>query len=160
MKSVALTRIEEARKQKPHLLERRIPFEVYKRQQAQISRRRLYPVTLFYTTFSVVVLVLGFRSTQPILAVSFFVEGVILWTLIEYLFHRYFLHGSFPEGRGIVHAFLHRRLDPLHWEHHGLWYPFCDSTCHNSLSSSWLQCTFVFIILHNYLFCQVCISLN
>ncbi len=118
MKSVALARIEEARKMKPHLLERRIPLEEYKRQQAQISRRRLYPVTILYSTFSVVILILGFRSKLPILAVSFFVEGIILWTLIEYLFHRYVLHGSFADGKGIVHQFAHRRLDPLHWEHH------------------------------------------
>ncbi len=118
MKSVAQTRIEEARKKDPHLLERRIPFEVYKRQQARVSRRRLYPVTIFYTAYCMTVLVLGLRSTQPILAASFFIEGVVLWTLIEYLFHRWVLHGSFAGGTGIVRKFLHSRLDPLHWEHH------------------------------------------
>lgn len=37
---------------------------------------------------------------------------------MEYLFHRYVLHGRFPPGKGLIRRFLHERLDPLNWEHH------------------------------------------
>jgi 4-hydroxysphinganine ceramide fatty acyl 2-hydroxylase len=42
----------------------------------------------------------------------------VTWTLVEYLFHRYVLHGRFPPGKGVIRRFLHERLDPLHWDHH------------------------------------------
>ena len=38
--------------------------------------------------------------------------------MLEYVVHRYVLHGRFPEGRGAVRWFTHRYFDPLHWEHH------------------------------------------
>jgi 4-hydroxysphinganine ceramide fatty acyl 2-hydroxylase len=95
-----------------------ISFTVYKSGQARISRRRLYPLTAFYTVYSMIVLGLTLRSTHPILALVFYVAGVPIWTLVEYLFHRYVLHGRFPAGEGIIRRFLHERLDPLHWEHH------------------------------------------
>ena len=95
-----------------------VPFGVYKRQQAQISRRRLYPVTVFYSVYSVFVLVLALRSAHPFTAVIFAAAGIPVWTLVEYLFHRYVLHGRFPAGEGIIRRFMHERLDPLHWEHH------------------------------------------
>ena len=50
--------------------------------------------------------------------IPFYLLGVAVWTLVEYLFHRYVLHGRFPPGEGSVRRFLHERLDPLHWEHH------------------------------------------
>lgn len=93
-------------------------FEIYRRQQARISRRRLYPVTLFYSSYSLIVLAVALLSSRPVLAVAFFVAGLTFWTLEEWLFHRYVLHQRFPERQGIVKRFLHRRLDPLHWEHH------------------------------------------
>jgi fatty acid hydroxylase family protein len=96
----------------------RTPFRVYKSEQARISRRRLYPLTAFYTIYSVIVLGLAIRSTHPILAAGFYLAGVPVWTLVEYFFHRYVLHGRFPPGEGIIRRFLHERLDPLHWEHH------------------------------------------
>ncbi len=37
-------------------------FDEYKREQARISRHRLYPVTLFYTAYAVIVLAFAFRS--------------------------------------------------------------------------------------------------
>src|SRR5260370_40785692 len=49
---------------------------------------------------------------------GFYLAGIPVWSLVEYLFHRYVLHGRFPPGQGFVRRFLHERLDPLHCEHH------------------------------------------
>jgi hypothetical protein len=95
-----------------------VPFNVYKAEQAKISRGRLYPFTAFYTTFTVIVGVLVARSAHPGLGAVVFLATIPLWTLIEYLFHRYVLHGRFPSHDGVIGRFLHDRLDPLHWEHH------------------------------------------
>ncbi len=90
----------------------------YKRQQARISRRRLYPVTIFYSAYAVVISVFAFRSRHPGIAFLFLALAVPVWTLVEFLFHRYILHGRFGPGKGIIRRFAHERLDPLHWEHH------------------------------------------
>ncbi len=95
-----------------------IPFGEYKRQQARISRHRLYPVTVFYSVYSLAVLMIALRSAHPWIALAFYGAGVPVWTLVEYLFHRYVLHGHFPPGEGMIRRFMHERLDPLHWEHH------------------------------------------
>src|SRR5512146_646339 len=95
-----------------------IPFGVYKRQQARISRHRLYPMSIFYTLYALVVLGIALRSSHPVVAIAFYAAGVPIWTLVEYLFHRFVLHGRFAPGKGIIRKFLHERLDPLHWEHH------------------------------------------
>ena len=95
-----------------------VPFSVYKAEQAKISRGRLYPFTVFYTTYAVIVFVLALRSARPMFGVVMFLATIPLWTLVEYLFHRYVLHGRFPAHDGVIGKFLHDRLDPLHWEHH------------------------------------------
>lgn len=95
-----------------------IAFGVYKRQQAAISRGRLYPMTVFYSVYAMIVLFFALRSAHPWVALAFYAAGVPVWTLVEYLFHRYVLHGHFGPGEGIIRRFLHERLDPLHWEHH------------------------------------------
>lgn len=95
-----------------------IPFGVYKREQARIARRRLYPLTIFYSLFTGVVSILAARSAHPFLSLDFYAFGLLIWTLSEYLFHRYILHGRFPAGDSLIKKFLHERFDPLHWEHH------------------------------------------
>ena len=95
-----------------------IPFDKYKRSQAALARYRLYPLTLFYTLYAALVLIIAFSTTHPWAAVAFFAAGCVTWTLVEYLFHRYVLHGRFPAGKGLIQRFLHERLDPLHWDHH------------------------------------------
>lgn len=93
-------------------------FEAYKREQSRIARRRLYPLTIFYTTYSLIVALLSLRSRHPLVGIMSYLAGIPVWTLVEYLFHRYVLHGRFPPGQGLIRRFLHERLDPLHWEHH------------------------------------------
>ena len=95
-----------------------VPFQAFKRSQAALARRRLYPLTVFYTLYSILVLTIAFSTTHTWTAVAFFSAGCATWTLVEYLFHRYVLHGRFPPGKGVVRRFLHNRLDPLHWDHH------------------------------------------
>ncbi len=62
-------------------------FAIYKRQQARISRRRLYPITLFYGLYSAIVVILVYRSPHSKLGILFFLLGIAVWTLVEYLFH-------------------------------------------------------------------------
>jgi len=95
-----------------------VPFSVYKAEQARISRGRLYPLTVFYTAYATIVLAFGLWSEHPIVALGVYLAGLPVWTLVEYLFHRYVLHGRFPAHDSVVGRFLHDRLDPLHWEHH------------------------------------------
>src|SRR5260370_12355484 len=95
-----------------------VPFAAYKRQQASLARRRLYPLTAFYTLYAILVLAIAFSTTHPWIAVAFFFAGCATWTLVEYLFHRYVLHGRFPPGKGLIRRFLHERLNPPHSDHH------------------------------------------
>ncbi len=95
-----------------------VAFGVYKRQQAAISRGRLYPLTLFYSLYAAAVPFFALRSSHPWVAAAFFSAGIPVWTLVEYLFHWFVLHGHFAPGKGILRRFLHERLDPLHWDHH------------------------------------------
>jgi len=93
-------------------------FEAYKREQSRIARRRLYPLTAFYTTYSLIVALLVLGTRHLWIGIIFYLVGLPVWSLVEYLFHRYVLHGRFPPGQGFIRRFLHERLDPLHWEHH------------------------------------------
>ena len=86
--------------------------------EARKARRRLYPVTVLYTTFAAVALIAGLRSNHPVFAAVSFALGVFAWTLVEYLVHRFLLHGRFPESPGLYRHFLHKYFDHLHWEHH------------------------------------------
>ena len=94
------------------------PFHTYKRQQAALARRRLYPLTVFYTVYTIVVLMIASSTAHPRTTIAFLSAGWVTWTFVEYLFHRYVLHGRFPPGKGLIRRFLHERLDPLHWDHH------------------------------------------
>src|SRR5947209_9933429 len=97
-------------------------FGFYKRRQAAISRRRLVPVTAFYTSYSLLLLILASRTAHPYLAAAFFLAGVPVWTIVEYLFHRFVLHGRFKRSKKFYKKFYmglaNKYLDPLHWEHH------------------------------------------
>jgi hypothetical protein len=85
--------------------------------EARKARRRLFPVTLLYTTYATLVLGLALRSPSPRAAFGFYFMGVAFWTYLEYFAHRRVLHGVFPEGKGF-RGLLHRSFDHLHWEHH------------------------------------------
>ena len=86
--------------------------------EARRARRRLYPVTVTYLGYGLIVLFLAFRSAsawwQPI---AWFAAGAAAWTWVEYLVHRFILHGRFPKGAG-MRKVSHDLFDHLHYEHH------------------------------------------
>lgn len=87
--------------------------------EARKARRRLYPVSVLYSAYALTVLGLALRSGHnPVLVAVFFLAGAAAWTYVEYLAHRYVLHGRFPEGPGALRRFLHKSFDHLHYEHH------------------------------------------
>ncbi len=92
-------------------------YELWPREAAK-ARSRLYPATVLYTAYSVTLLAWALRTPHRLAAAAFFAGGVAAWTLLEYFVHRYILHGRFADGPGVVQHFLHKRFDPLHWEHH------------------------------------------
>jgi len=85
--------------------------------QARIARRRFYPVTVAYVLYAAIVLPLGLRA-RPLAAAAWILAGVSVWTLVEYLVHRYVLHGRFPDGPGPIQHAVHRFLDTAHGDHH------------------------------------------
>lgn len=87
--------------------------------EARKARRRLYPVTILYSAYALTVTTLALRSGESALvACVYFLLGVVLWTLAEYLVHRFVLHGRFADGPGIIRRWTHRAFDHLHVEHH------------------------------------------
>ncbi len=97
------------------------PFRRYKREQARLSRHILYPVTAFYTLYSIVLFYLAARSKHPYIAIAFYVAALPIWTYLEYLAHRFILHGTFRRSKHswkVYKTLANKFLDPLHWEHH------------------------------------------
>jgi sterol desaturase/sphingolipid hydroxylase (fatty acid hydroxylase superfamily) len=84
--------------------------------EARKGRRRLYPVTVVYAAVTFAALAHAARTSAAATAVSWAL-GVAFWTWVEYMVHRYILHGSFPDGRGLRHL-THVLFDHLHVEHH------------------------------------------
>jgi hypothetical protein len=56
------------------------PFRRYKREQAWLSRQILYPVTAFYTLYSIVMFYFGLRSKHPYIAIAFYAVSLPIWT--------------------------------------------------------------------------------
>jgi hypothetical protein len=97
----------------------RFPQGVDLKVEACRSRRRLYPVSILYSAYSLTVLVAALAwSRRPVISALSFLVGIATWTYVEYLAHRYILHGRFPDGKGWLQHFLHKRFDHLHYEHH------------------------------------------
>jgi sterol desaturase/sphingolipid hydroxylase (fatty acid hydroxylase superfamily) len=92
------------------------PASIRWAEEARKSRRRLYPVTGVYILASVAAAAVALRSSPGRAAVSWLL-GVGFWTFVEYMVHRFILHGVFPDGPGLRHA-LHLLFDHLHVEHH------------------------------------------
>jgi hypothetical protein len=58
-------------------------FGEYKRRQARVTRRRLYPLTLFYGLYSMVVSILAIGTSHPWLTLGFYLGGCGVWALVE-----------------------------------------------------------------------------
>jgi sterol desaturase/sphingolipid hydroxylase (fatty acid hydroxylase superfamily) len=85
-------------------------------EEAIKSRRRLYPVTVVYVLVTLVALSIALRSS-PGAAACAWLLGVAFWTWLEYMVHRFILHGVFPDGPRL-RSVLHRLFDHLHVKHH------------------------------------------
>jgi sterol desaturase/sphingolipid hydroxylase (fatty acid hydroxylase superfamily) len=85
-------------------------------EEARKGRRRLYPTTVAYALLTTSALSWALRSSASA-TVAWWLGGVAFWTWLEYLVHRYILHGVFPDGPGLRH-WTHRLFDHLHVEHH------------------------------------------
>lgn len=86
--------------------------------EARVARARLFPPTAVYGLATLAILVHGLRSGHARAAAAAFAAGVIAWTWLEYMAHRYVLHGVFPPGPGAWRRLLHDAFDHLHVEHH------------------------------------------
>ena len=84
--------------------------------EARKSRRRLYPVTVVYALVTCGAMAVALRSSPRGAALAWLL-GVSFWTWLEYLVHRFILHGVFPDGPRLQHV-LHRLFDHLHVKHH------------------------------------------
>jgi sterol desaturase/sphingolipid hydroxylase (fatty acid hydroxylase superfamily) len=91
---------------------------IRREEEAQKARRRLYPVSVLYSSYAMTLLVLALGRDTRWLSLGFFALGVAVWTGLEYWVHRFILHGRFPDGTGLYEHFLHRYFDHLHLEHH------------------------------------------
>jgi sterol desaturase/sphingolipid hydroxylase (fatty acid hydroxylase superfamily) len=96
----------------------RNPGQVYRQGERVKARLYLLPTTLLYTTYAVTMLVLALRSTHRLGGALWFVVGLLLWTPLEYVAHRYVMHRDFPPSRNPLRAFLHHAFDETHVEHH------------------------------------------
>jgi sterol desaturase/sphingolipid hydroxylase (fatty acid hydroxylase superfamily) len=99
-----------------------VPFPIYPRgvdlaREARTARRRFYPVTILYTAYLAVVIPRALRRA-PLTTLAYVALGVALWTWLEYMVHRFVLHGRFPDGPGRWRHFVHTRFDTMHGDHH------------------------------------------
>src|SRR5260370_42422881 len=62
-----------------------VPFATYKRGQAALARRRLYPLSAFYTLYAILALAIAFSTNNPSIPVSFFWADCATGTLVAIL---------------------------------------------------------------------------
>jgi sterol desaturase/sphingolipid hydroxylase (fatty acid hydroxylase superfamily) len=86
--------------------------------EASRSRRRMMPVTIIYSAHLLALLTLAALSSQLLRALTFVALGLVVWTLLEYLVHRFILHVAFPPSGGWHLRLLHRLFDASHADHH------------------------------------------
>src|SRR3989454_5228159 len=97
-------------------------YRNYKRQQELISRRKIYRTTAFYSSYSIILLLLAIRSHHFLRAVAFVPFGIMLWMLTEYFSHRFILHRHWKISQRRYKRFWTRLAnkywDPTHFGHH------------------------------------------
>lgn len=98
--------------------EPRFPAGIDLELEASRSRRRMVPVTVVYSVLLLALATLAWRSSHLARFLAFSAVGVAVWTLMEYLVHRYVLHVAFPAGKSWSSRVLHRLFDASHADHH------------------------------------------
>ena len=104
--------------------------------EASTSRRRMMPVTVIYSTYLLVLLAFAWRASALPRALAWTLGGVALWTLMEYLVHRYILHVAFPRGKTWISRVLHKLFDASHGDHHAN--PFDGYHINGHLDTVWI----------------------
>jgi sterol desaturase/sphingolipid hydroxylase (fatty acid hydroxylase superfamily) len=94
------------------------PARIDRAAEARKARHRLYPVSIVYSAYSLLLLAIALGRKERLVSIAFFLLGGVAWTALEYGVHRYILHGRFPDGPGPVRHLLHTLFDHLHLEHH------------------------------------------
>ncbi|HEY8188332.1 MAG TPA: sterol desaturase family protein [Pyrinomonadaceae bacterium] len=98
------------------------PYRVYKREQEIISRRKIYRTTAFYSSYTIILLVLAIRSHHFLRATAFVPFGIVLWMTTEYFSHRFILHRHWKISQRRYKRFwtrvANKYFDPLHFGHH------------------------------------------
>jgi hypothetical protein len=98
------------------------PYRVYKREQEVISRHKIYKTTAFYSSYSIILLVLAIRSHHFLRALAFVPFGIMLWMATEYFSHRFILHRHWKISQRRYKRFwtrvANKYFDPLHFGHH------------------------------------------
>jgi len=103
--------------------------------------RRLRPVTIIYTPLILALAILSFRSPHPAEAFGFVILGILVYTPVEYLIHRYLLHGVFPDEGGPIARILHRLFDASHADHHAR--PWDGMYMNGHVDTVWVAMVFV-----------------
>jgi len=86
--------------------------------EASRSRRRMYPVTVIYSVLLLALLTQAWRAAHLAYALAFCLFGLAVWTLMEYVVHRFVLHVAFPAGKHWPSRVLHKLFDAAHADHH------------------------------------------
>jgi 4-hydroxysphinganine ceramide fatty acyl 2-hydroxylase len=98
------------------------PYQLYKKEQELISRRKIIRTTAFYVAYLAMLMFLAFRADHLGRALLMVPAGVVLWIFGEYFSHRYILHSRIRPAKDPLKSpfrYLGNKfLDPLHWEHH------------------------------------------
>jgi hypothetical protein len=98
------------------------PYRIYKREQEVISRHKIYKTTAFYSSYSIILLVLAIRSHHFLRALAFVPFGIMLWMATEYFSHRFILHRHWKISQRRYKRFwtrvANKYFDPLHFGHH------------------------------------------
>ena len=94
----------------------------YKREQEIISRRKIYRTTAFYSSYSILLLILAIRSAHFLRAIAFVPIGIMAWMALEYFSHRFVLHRHWKISQRKYKRFwtrvANKYLDPTHFGHH------------------------------------------
>jgi hypothetical protein len=85
--------------------------------EARKARTRFYPATIVLCAYSLPLLGVALYR-HPGTALSFLFMGIAAWTALEYVVHRFILHGRFPDGGGFWKHRVHTFFDTMHGDHH------------------------------------------
>ena len=98
------------------------PYRIYKREQERISRKKLYRTTTLYTSYTIILLVMAYRSHHLTRALAFLPAGIVFWMFTEYFSHRFVLHRHWKVSKRPIKKYFtilaNKFLDSSHFGHH------------------------------------------